>query len=303
MSSVLRSVLSAVLAVVLALMFLTSGLADLRSPAGAERAGAALAEDPTVQRVVVDLTTDAALDTLATGPLPLGPLLPLLRSLITNVLMQFLATETGQTILAGALADVVQQASFGPPLILDLRPALAAALEIAPAPLLNVADVLLFDDTTGLLLLDADGVRSGAATEVAALRASRSTNTVGALSHRIMPALLGAVALILVVLLLARRDERVRPGAPAGIVLAVSFPVALTLAFAAGALTRALARLILLPFTGPDEAASELTDVLVPLVATQFADLLGPTRLLATSLAAASLLWLAFVHLRGRIGD
>jgi hypothetical protein len=304
MRTVLRGALSAILAAALVLLFLTSALAGLRSPAGTDRAGAALATDPTVQRVVADIATDAALETLARGPLPLGSLLPLLRPLFVNVLTTVLATEAGEALLAEALADVVRQVSFGPPLILDLRPALAAALEIAPAPLAVVADALLFDDAAGMILIDADGVRVGEATEVAAVRTSRSTSLVGALSDRITLILLATAAVLLALaLVLLHRDETGRAGAPAGVVLAVSLPIALTLSLAPGALTRALARMSMLPVTGADPATSELADVLLPLVAAQFSALLGPTRLLATLLAAASIAGLAIVHLGRRAGD
>lgn len=304
MRTVLRGALSAILAVVLVLLLLTSALAGLRSPSGTDRAGAALATDPTVRRIVADVATDAALETLARGPLPLGSLLPLLRPLFANVLATVLATEAGEALLADALADVVQQVSFGPPLILDLRPALAAALEIAPAPLAVVADALLFDDAAGLLLIDADGVRAGGTTEVAALRTSRSSRLVGALSDRLTLVLLAiAASLLTLALVLLHRDETGRAGAPAGLLLAVSLPVALTLTLAPGALTRALARMSMLPVTGADSATSELADVLLPLVAAQFSLLLGPTRLLATLLAAVSIAGLAIIHLGRRAGD
>jgi hypothetical protein len=304
MRSVLRGTLSAILAAVLVLLFLTSALAGLRSPSGTDRAGAALAADPTVRRVVVDVATDAAVERLERGPLPLGPLLPILRPLFAEVLATVLATETGEALLADTLADVVQQVSFGPPLVLDLRPALAAALEIAPAPLAVVADELLFDDAAGLLLIDADGVRAGGTTEVAALRTSRSTSLVGALSDRLTLILLATASLLLTTaLVLLQRNESGRAGAPAGVLLAVSLPVALALTFAPGALTRALARTSMRPVTGADDATSELVDALLPIIAEQFSQLLGPTRLVAILLAAVSIVSLAIVHLGHRAGD
>lgn len=303
----LRSSLSAALAVALVLLFITSALAGLRSQERTDQVGAALAAEPAVQRVVVDVATDAALDTLMAGPLQLGPIAPLLRPLVSVLLTQFLATDAGQAMLADALADVIRQASFGPPLIVDLRSALAAALEIAPAPLGDVADELLFDDAAGLLLIDADGARTGDASEIAALRATRTTSIVGILSGRWALTLLAAAAMLLTLaLVLLHRGARGaggRPGAPAGLILAVSLPVALAINFTSEPLSRALARSNLLPMTGTGELTRALTQDVLPLLVTQFSALLGPTGLLASALAAGSIMWLSLVHLRGRAGD
>jgi hypothetical protein len=297
-----RIALSGLLAVSLALMLLVSALVGLRSPSATAEVGAVLAADATVRGAVVDLATDAALDALADGAVPLGPLLPLLRPVLTEVLAQVLDSEPGRAILSRALADLVRQASFGPPLVLDLRTALAVGLEYAPPQLGDISDLLLFDDAAGLLVIDGDGIGPGDPREVAALRATRTSGTVGGLPDRWTLRLLAVVVTLLsVALVLLGRGGPRRSAAPAGVLLSVALPVALLLTFASTMITQAIGRIG--AFATADTTDTALWDALLPLLSEQFATLLGPTRLLATAIAGGALVALTVVHVGRRADD
>lgn len=176
--------------VLAAVVLAVSALADLRSPDGTAELARSLADDPTVQSLLVGTVVDAIVADAAQRSPGLAPLTPLVRPLLTQGVAASVASPSGRAAVASTLSDALQQATRPGPIVVDLRAAALAAAAEAPPPLDTLARAAIEQGSVGLVVLGGDG--SGVT----------SRRPPGELAGRVA-GLPGNVALVLAVLALA----------------------------------------------------------------------------------------------------
>ena len=269
-------------------LVVVSALADLRSPDGTAELGATLADDPTVQAVLVAAVVDAILeDAVVRSPIVV-PLAPLLRPLLTRAAEVTIASPAGRAAVASALTDALRQLTLRGPVVIDLRAATLAAAEESPPPLDALARAAIAQGSVGLVVLGDDHGRDQADLVAAADTAGR------------VAGLPGGVALALVALLLAGALGTLLAGESgrrtrllgAGTVLAIAGATsALLVRVTPGIVVDRLADV-------PAGGGSPLTDVL-PVLVDGLAGLLTRTGAIGVVLAGAGLVLLGAGALSG----
>lgn len=184
----LRALLAIVTALAAGLLIATSTLVDLRSLEGTERLGTDLADDAAVRELVGATVVDALLEDAAGAAPEVSGLLPLVRPLLEQAVGSVLDAPAGRSALAVTLTDAARQLTFAGPVVLDLRPAVLAAAEVAPEPLATLARSAVARGSVGLIVLGGTtedrvpGVRDDAElSRVGGLAASTATTLAWAL--------------------------------------------------------------------------------------------------------------------------